>query len=123
MALMVFEHQLEMQNALTRAALNSRRMLDYQKNLQRELKEPITEEPVYESVKSVFESSSRELVDDLLFKDEAQLPEGVEGSAGFQSAFSASAPRASNGSSLKDLLIQGHIVQKPLQLSDLFRYV
>src|SRR6185295_4710715 len=37
-ALLVFEHQLAMQNTLTRASLNSRRMLDYQKNLQRELK-------------------------------------------------------------------------------------
>jgi hypothetical protein len=62
-ALLVFEHQLEMQNALTRASLNSRRMLEYQKTLQRELKEPITEEPVYESVKSVFDSSSRDSKD------------------------------------------------------------
>jgi hypothetical protein len=108
-ALMVFEHQLEMQNSLTRASLNSRRMLDYQKTLQRELKEPITEEPVYESVKSVIESSSRELVDNLLFKDEALLPEGIEGAPWFQTVFSASAPRAGDGSSLKDLLIHGHL--------------
>ena len=77
-ALLVFEHQLAMQNTLTRASLNCRRMLDYQANLQRGFKEAVTEEPVYESVKHVFDNTARELVDDLLFKDEAQLPEGIK---------------------------------------------
>jgi hypothetical protein len=98
-----------MQNTLTRASLNSRRMIDYQKNLQRELKETITEEPVYQSVKSVLDNSAREIVDDLLFKDEAEVPAGTEGSAAFEKAFAAGARRASDGSSLKDLLLQGHL--------------
>lgn len=122
--LLVFEHQLAMQNTLTQASLNSRRMLDYQKNLQRDLKEPITEEPVYDSVKSVLDSTARELVDDLLFKDEAQLPDGIEGSPAFQHAFSANAPRAADGSSLKDFLLKGHLFKNRcsyLIYSDAFR--
>jgi hypothetical protein len=108
-ALLILEHQTAMQNTLTRASLNSRRMIDYQKNLQRELKETITEEPVYQSVKSVLDNSAREIVDDLLFKDEAEVPAGTEGSAAFEKAFAAGARRASDGSSLKDLLLQGHL--------------
>jgi len=107
--LLVFEHQLAMQNTLTRASLNSRRMLDYQANLQRGFKETVTEEPVYDSVKHVFDSAASELVDDLLFKDEAPLPEGIEGSSAFQHSFAANAPRASNGNSLKDFQLRGHL--------------
>ena len=108
-ALLVLEHQTAMQNTLTRASLNSRRMIEYQRKLQSELKEPITEEPVYQSVKSVLDSSAREIVDDLLFKDEAQLPAGIQGGVGFQKTFQANARRAHDGSSLKDLLLDGHL--------------
>ena len=108
-ALLVFEHQLAVQNALTHASLDCRRMLEYQRTLQRVLKDPFTEEPSYDSVKSVFESTATEVVDALLFKDEAELPEGIEGSAAFQRAFSASAPRTARGFSLKDFHLQGHI--------------
>ena len=104
-SLMVFEHQTAMQNVLTRAGMTCRRMLDYQKNLEHDLGEPVGEDPHYDSVKSVFDSSAREVVDTLLFKDEAVIPERVEGSAAFQKAFGANAPRAGDGSSLKDLLI------------------
>jgi hypothetical protein len=48
-------------------------------------------------------------VDDLLFKDEAELPPRIEGSAAFQAAFCREAPRADNGSSLKDLQLAGYL--------------
>ena len=110
-ALLVLEHQLAMQNTLTRASLDCRRMLAYQKNLQRDLKEPVTEELTYDSVKRVFDSTAREVVNDLLFKDESPLPDEVQGSAAFQSAFQKAAPRAQDGSSLKDFHLQGHLFQ------------
>lgn len=123
-ALMVFEHQLAMQNTLTRASLNSRRMLDYQQKLQHDLKEAVTEEPAYESVKSVFDSAAREVVDDLLFKDEAQLPDGIEGAPAFQRVFTANAPRTAGGDSLKDFQLQGRLFKNRcsyLIYSDVFR--
>jgi hypothetical protein len=43
-ALLVLEQQLTIQNTLTRASLDSRRMLDYQKKLQLAFKTPVTEE-------------------------------------------------------------------------------
>lgn len=108
-ALLVLEHQLAMQNTLTRASLDCRRMLAYQKNLQQDLKEPATEELVYDSVKRVFDSAAKEVVDDLLFKDEAPLPKGLAGSPAFQTAFLAQALRARDGSSLKDFQLDGHL--------------
>lgn len=110
-ALLVLEHQTTMQNTLTRASLNCRRMLDYQKNLQRELKEKVTEELVYDSVKSVFDGAAREIVDDLLFQGEAPLPAGLEGAAGFQQAFQRNARRTPEGRSLKEFSLKGHLFQ------------
>lgn len=110
-ALLVLEHQTAMQNTLTRASLNCRRMLEYQKNLQRDLKEPVTEDLVYDSVRSVFDSSAREILDDLLFQGEAELPAGLEGSPGFQQAFLAGARRTRAGASLKDFSLNGHLFQ------------
>jgi hypothetical protein len=109
-SLLVFEHQLAMQNALTSAGLNCRRMLDYQRHLQEALKEPATDdEPHYDSVRSIFDHSAEMVVDALLFKDEASLPDLITGSPAFQKAFSANAPRARDGSSLKDLLLSDHL--------------
>ncbi len=108
-ALLVFEHQLAVHNALTRAAFSCRRMLQYQKSLQQNLKEPVTEEPSYDSVKAVFETATREVVDCLLFKDEARLPGGIEGNAEFPRAFQASSRRAPDGGSLKELELKGHV--------------
>jgi hypothetical protein len=108
-ALLVFEHQLAMDNSITRAGLKCRRMLAYQKGLQEAFKEPVTEEPTYDSVKSVFESATREVLGCLLFKDEAALPDGLEGNPRFQHAFMAGARRSGNGASLKDLEMKGHL--------------
>jgi hypothetical protein len=108
-ALLVLEHQTAMQNTITRAGMNCRRMLEYQQALQRELKETSTNELAYDSVRSVFNGAVRDLVDDLLFYGEAALPAGLEGSPAFQRAFQANARRATNGWSLKDFSLEGHL--------------
>jgi hypothetical protein len=108
-ALLVFEHQTAVQNAITHAAFAVRRMLDYQRGLQRAFKEPETDEPAYDSVKSVFAGATRELVDALLYKDEAPLPAGVAGDPAFTAAFAARAIRTSEGDSLKDLALAGQV--------------
>src|SRR5688500_13017475 len=59
-ALLVFEHQLTMQNSLTRGGMACRKMMAYQHGLQKAFKEPITDEPAYDSVKSVLASSARD---------------------------------------------------------------
>jgi hypothetical protein len=123
-ALLVLEHQTAMQNTLARASLDCRRMLAYQKNLQVELKEQVTEWLAYDSVKHVFAAAAQQVVDDLLFKDEALLPPRIEGSAAFQAAFCLEAPQADDGSSLKDLQLAGHLFKNRcsyLIYSDCFR--
>lgn len=109
-SLLVFEHQLAMQNALTSANMNCRRMLDYQAHLQTALKESTADdEPHFDSVRNIFDHSAEMVVDTLLFKDEATLPDVITGSSAFQKSFSADAPRARDGSSLKDLLLSDHL--------------
>lgn len=102
-ALAVYEHQTAMQNALTRAAFSARRMLHYQHSLQQTFKEPKTDEPAYDSVRSVFAGAVENVVDRLLFRGEAALPAGMEGHAAFRTAFAAGAPRGPEGRTLKDL--------------------
>jgi len=110
-ALLVLEHQTAMQNSITRAGMNCRRMLEYQEALLRELKETSTNELAYDSVRSVFTGAVQDLVDDLLFYQEAELPDGLAGSPAYQHAFQANARRSAAGQSLKDFLLQGRLFQ------------
>lgn len=105
-ALLVFEHQMAVQNSLTHAGFAARRMITYQHGLQKTFKEPETDEPAYDSVKSVFASSAQEVVDRLLFRGAAPLPSGVVGHAGFRQSFAKDAPRSRAGHALKDLLVE-----------------
>jgi hypothetical protein len=84
-------------------------MLDYQKSLQIAFKEPVTDELAYESVKTVFKSSAREVTECLLYKDEAKLPAGIEGSKSFSKAFQSTVPRSASGLSLKELDLTDHL--------------
>ncbi len=109
-ALLVLEHQTAMHNSITRAAYNARRMLAYQQNLQTDLKEKVTAEPSYDSVKRVFDSSTQDVVDHLLYKDEAILPEdGVKGSIGFQEVYERNGIRTKDGRSLRDLRLDRYL--------------
>jgi hypothetical protein len=103
-ALMVFEHQVFVQNALTRANQQCLRMMDYQKRLQTELKQRVTNEPTYESVQHVFASASREVLDALLCKGETALPQGgIQGVGGFANAFNPARKAQSGQPSLRQL--------------------
>ncbi|MEQ1862602.1 MAG: hypothetical protein ABMA13_21995 [Chthoniobacteraceae bacterium] len=103
-ALMVLEHQVAFHQALTRAQHEGRRMLHYQHGLQESFKEPITDEPHYDSVKSVFANNAQAVLDALLFKDEAALPDGgLRGSADFVKAYEAAGPRTKDSRSLREL--------------------
>ncbi len=106
-ALMVFEHQLAAHNVLTKASQHCRWMMYYQQGLQRSFQETVTPEPVYESVRHAFEHSVEQVLDVLLFKNEAALPVGgVRGGEAFTSSFSRQGTRSSSGQSLRDLDLQ-----------------
>jgi hypothetical protein len=106
-ALLVFEHQVSVQNVLTKANQDCMRMMVYQRTLQAELKENVTEEPTYESVRHVFTAASQQVLDALLCKDEATLPQGgIQGVGGFEKVFAPKAKASAGVPSLKQLDLQ-----------------
>jgi hypothetical protein len=106
-ALMVFEHQLAAHNVLTKAGQHCRWMMFYQQGLQRSFKETVTPEPVYDSVRHAFEHSVEQVLDVLLFKNEAALPVGgVRGGESFASGFRRQGFRSPSGQSLRELDLQ-----------------
>lgn len=108
-ALLVFEHQLTMQNSLTHAAFSCRKMLDYQRALEKSMGDPATDEPHYDSVKSVFAGAVQNVVDHLLFRGAAVLPDGVLGNEEFRHRFPQDAPRTRSGHSLKELRLKDRL--------------
>lgn len=102
-ALMVLEHQTSTQNILTKANHASIRAMHMQKSLQKELGETVTDEPTG-TARRIIDHCAEDVVDALLFKDEATLPEGgIEGDGVFQASFERNAPHTKEGRSLKDL--------------------
>lgn len=108
-ALLVLEHQVEMQNLLSQAANYVRLAAHRQKLLRHELGEPPTEELTGSSL-TVARSQTEKIVRHLLFCDEIRLPEGgIEGDPEFQTAFQHNARRDSAGRSLKDFQLKHRI--------------
>jgi len=109
LALLICEHQMSVQNSLTHAAFAVRRIIDYQHGLQIAFHEPQTDEPAYESVRSVFTGAVQEVVDRLLFRQVAPLATGIIADPAFLAVFSTNAPRSRAGHSLRDLQLSNRI--------------
>jgi hypothetical protein len=91
-ALMVLEHQARALNLMTRIGWESR--IGWQSRADRD-------------------ALVRELVDYLLFIDEAPLPGPVASLSGFAEAFAAAGPRDSRNRSLRDLDLQTRLLKHP----------
>ena len=91
---MVFEHQMRMMNLFTRVGWEVR-LASYVERDQASGSRDIT--------LRVLRETSRELVDYLLFIDEAPLVGKIEGTSGFTEKFAAQGPRDSRGRSLRQL--------------------
>jgi len=123
-ALLLLEHQMTVNNALTRASHAAQRMIAYQHGLQAAFKEPITDEPAYDSVRSVFASTIEEVIDRLLFRGAAPLPAGIRGDPDLIRQFAQGVPPTPEGRSLKQLSLDGRLLQlrcSYLIYSDSFR--
>jgi hypothetical protein len=90
-ALLVFDHQVHAANLLTRLNWEARA-----------------------GAPDRVDEAADELVDYLLFVDEAPIPGQVAGTSGFKHAFAARGPRDSKGRSLRDLKLDGRLMQYPL---------
>ena len=94
-SLLVFNHQTYMTNLLIRVGWEARIAAAQQKD------------PVR------VREAARDVVDYMLFIDEAPLPGKVDGAAGFAEAFAAGVPRDSKGRSLKDLDLGRRLFRYP----------
>ncbi|MEZ6014428.1 MAG: hypothetical protein R3F49_04890 [Planctomycetota bacterium] len=110
-ALLVLEHQCEMQNVLARGSYETRRALDYQHVLNEALKEP--EGHVSDSTRRRIERAAEDIVDRLLFKDAAPLQAPVQGTSRFAEVFQARGKRDAGGRSLRDLELQRRLFRVP----------
>lgn len=101
-ALMVLEHQVMMSSRLIEASYDMRAALSRQKALREELGDPPTDQ-IVGTARIVADSHVTKLLDALLFKDEAELPDGgIQGHADFQRDFRAAHPVTASGRSLTD---------------------
>lgn len=84
-ALMVLEHQSHMTNLITRVSYETRMAMHSQEMMNRLLKEPT--DTVSESTERRIRSACEELVDYLLFVDEAPITAPIRGSSRFADVF------------------------------------
>jgi hypothetical protein len=97
-ALMVFEHQMQMTNLLTRLGWETRVAVHDKR-------------PVASS--SAFRDRVADVVDYMLFVDEAPIASGIQGTSGFAAHFSERGPRDSKGRSLRHLDLNTRLMRYP----------
>jgi hypothetical protein len=97
-ALMVFEHQMQMTNLLTRLGWVARVALHDKR-------------PVASS--NEFRERVAEVTDYMLFVDEAPIASSIRGTSGFAANFSERGPRDSKGRSLRDLDLTTRLLRYP----------
>ena len=97
-ALMIFEHQMQMTNLLTRLGWETRVAVHEKR-------------PVRTS--TTFRDRVAEVVDYMLFVDEAPITSRIQGTSGFAANFSERGPRDSKGRSLRQLDLTTRLLRYP----------
>ena len=97
-ALMVMEHQVEVQNRLTRVSFESRTRLHEQATLD----------------EAALSALTRPLLESLFFANEVPLTDTITGSSGFTDYFQALGPTDSAGRSLREFDLQTRTFKYPL---------
>jgi len=106
-ALLVLSHQIHMTNLLTRAAWEARAA-------DPRLHAPFVANPGEEArVAQMMSGVADEVVDYLLFVDEAPLKDRLRGSSAFARRFAAAGPRDGNGRSLHQLDLTRRLMKYP----------
>lgn len=110
-ALMVLEHQTQMQNAITAANFENRSAAHSDGIMNKALDRP--QDYRSDTTKRRVASAGDELLRFLLFADEFQLTSPVKGTSGFAEEFQSHGPRDSQGRSLRDLDLKGRMFKYP----------
>lgn len=110
-ALMVMEHQTNVQNLIARATYEARRGLHYQTALNRGLGRP--EDELLESTTGRIRSVGEPLVRALLLAKEAPLTAPIKGTSTFAADFQSRGPRDGQGRSLRDLDLTRRLFRYP----------
>jgi hypothetical protein len=115
-ALMVLEHQTQMHNAFTRADFTVRHAV-YEHNLAYGLADPDTTKPVppdaEEELQARISLAAKEVVDYMLFVNEAPLTSEIKGSVVFAGEFTKRGPSDPQGRSLRDLDLRTRLFRFP----------
>ncbi|QDV18542.1 hypothetical protein Pan153_32010 [Gimesia panareensis] len=110
-SLMVLEHQAKMHNLITRAQFEGQITERDSRVMNKMLERKAAFQS--DSTKRRYESSAKRLVDYMLFVDELQLEDRIEGLSGFQTEFPQAGPRDSKGRSLRDFDLERRLFKYP----------
>jgi hypothetical protein len=110
-ALMILEHQVGMLNRLARAGLETRMALHYEREINKALGR--SQDEPSDSARSRIRSVGEAVVRYMLFSDETNLTDRIEGTSSFASDFAARGPRDSKGRSLRDLDLETRLFRYP----------
>jgi len=102
-AVMVLNHQVRMTNMLIRVGWETRVALDRQEKNPKEK----------QAVQRIIAADAAELVDYMLFVNEAALPGKFESTSGFPAKFAATGPRDGKGRSLRQLALEKRLMRYP----------
>ncbi|MEW4564601.1 hypothetical protein AB1K70_18820 [Bremerella sp. JC770] len=110
-ALMVLEHQLQMQNFLTLASHEARRSAHHDQVMNKALERPVD----YESDTTVrrVQGAADKVVRHMLMVDEAALTDAIAGTSRFAEEFQAKGIRDAKGRSLRDLDLKTRLFKYP----------
>ncbi|HYI93477.1 MAG TPA: hypothetical protein VEX68_08030 [Bryobacteraceae bacterium] len=110
-ALMVLEHQTHMTNLITRVGFEARMAVHSSQVINKALGEPV--DKLSESTVRRINNASEELLEYLLFAEEASITEPIRGTSGFAEVFAKAGPRNKNGRSLRDLDMTSRLFRYP----------
>jgi len=111
-ALMVFAHQIDVHNCITRANYLTRRAEEHQKGIREALGRTDKEHEL--ALERRVEYAAKPLVEALFFVNEPRLRQPVRGTSLFSKEFMALGPRDQHGRSLRDLDLDHRLFLRPL---------
>jgi len=110
-ALMVLEHQSQMQSLITRAAYEARSAMWYDSVMNEALERP--EDYISDTTQRRIDSAVDDLVKYLLFSNETRLTSPIKGTSGFADDFASRGPRDASDRSLRDFDLNQRMFKYP----------